>query len=169
MVFKDSSYQLSGKQNLALIKAQNKKTHSFQLSLQPVSASFFFFFCFFWGGTLCMSMYHKCMWPDVTRKLWYSRSSFHHCPSFKGVRTLSLCHFIRYTFLLPCCLQNGLNSSWYKFNKMLTFLSDFTQYCHDASSSYWRFGSSPAIRRWMHCGHKGMNVVWSNALVGCGI
>ncbi len=43
------------------------------------------------------------------------------------------CHFIRYTLLVmgwtPFCLQNCLNSSWHKFNKVLeTFLGDFGPY-----------------------------------------
>ncbi len=45
-------------------------------------------------------------------------------------------HFIRYTLLVrvwtPFCLQNCLNSSWHRFNKVLeTFLRDFGPYCHD--------------------------------------
>ncbi len=46
-------------------------------------------------------------------------------------------HFIRYTLLVrvwtPFCLQNCLNSSWHRFNKVLeTFLRDFGPYCHDS-------------------------------------
>ncbi len=44
-------------------------------------------------------------------------------------------HFIRYTLLvtLPFCLQNCLNSSWHRFNKVLeTFLRDFGPYWHDS-------------------------------------
>ncbi len=45
-------------------------------------------------------------------------------------------HFIRYTFLVPgwtpFCLQNCLNSSRHRFNKVLeTFLRDFGPYWHD--------------------------------------
>ncbi len=46
-------------------------------------------------------------------------------------------HFIRYTLLVlgwtPFCLQNCLNSSWHRFNKVLeTFLRDFGPYWHDS-------------------------------------
>ncbi len=46
-------------------------------------------------------------------------------------------HFIRYTLLVPgwtpFCLQNGLNSSWHRFNKLLeTFLRYFGPYWHDS-------------------------------------
>ncbi len=46
-------------------------------------------------------------------------------------------HFIRYTLLVPgwasFCLQNWLNSSWHRFNKVLeTFLRDLAPYCHDS-------------------------------------
>ncbi len=38
-------------------------------------------------------------------------------------------HFIR----TPFCLQNCLNSSWHRFNKVLeTFLTDFGPYWHDS-------------------------------------
>ncbi len=42
-------------------------------------------------------------------------------------------HFIRYTLLVPgltpFCLQNCLNSSWHRFNKVLEiFLRDFGPY-----------------------------------------
>ncbi len=45
-------------------------------------------------------------------------------------------HFIRCTLLVPgwtpFCLQNCLNSSWHRFNKVLeTFLRDFGPYWHD--------------------------------------
>ncbi len=45
-------------------------------------------------------------------------------------------HFIRYTLLVPgwtpFCLQNCLNSSWHRFNKVLeTLLWDFGPYWHD--------------------------------------
>ncbi len=45
-------------------------------------------------------------------------------------------HFIRYILLVPgwtaFCLQNFLNSSWHRFNKVLeTFLRDFCLYSHD--------------------------------------
>ncbi len=45
-------------------------------------------------------------------------------------------HFIRYTLLVlgwtPFCLQNCLNSSWHRFNKVLeTFLRDVGAYRHD--------------------------------------
>ncbi len=45
-------------------------------------------------------------------------------------------NFIRYTLLLPgwtpFCLQNCLNSSWHRFNKVLeTLLRDFGSYCHE--------------------------------------
>ncbi len=46
-------------------------------------------------------------------------------------------HFIMYTLLVPgwtpFCLQNCLNSSWHRFNKVLeTFLRDFGPYWHDS-------------------------------------
>ncbi len=42
-------------------------------------------------------------------------------------------HFIRYTLLVPGCLQNCLNSSWHRFNKVLeTFLRDFGSYWYDS-------------------------------------
>ncbi len=46
-------------------------------------------------------------------------------------------HFIRYTLLVPgwtnFCLQNCLNSSWHRFNKVLeAFLRDFGPYWHDS-------------------------------------
>ncbi len=46
-------------------------------------------------------------------------------------------HFIRYTLLVPgwtpFWLQNYLNSSWHRFNKVLeTFLRDFGPYWHDS-------------------------------------
>ncbi len=46
-------------------------------------------------------------------------------------------HFIRYILLVPgwtpFCLQNCLNSSWHRFNKVLeTFLRDFGPYWHDS-------------------------------------
>ncbi len=46
-------------------------------------------------------------------------------------------HFIRYTLLVPgwtpFCLQNCLNSSWHRFNKVLeTFLRDFGPYWPDS-------------------------------------
>ncbi len=46
-------------------------------------------------------------------------------------------HFIRYTLLVlgwtPFCLQNCLNSSRHRFNKVLeTFLRDFGPYWHDS-------------------------------------
>ncbi len=46
-------------------------------------------------------------------------------------------HFIRYTLLVPdwilFCLQNCLNSSWHRFNKVLeTVLRDFGPYWHHA-------------------------------------
>ncbi len=46
-------------------------------------------------------------------------------------------HFIRYTLLVPgwtpFCLQNCLNYSWHRFNKVLeTFLRDFGPYWHDS-------------------------------------
>ena len=46
-------------------------------------------------------------------------------------------HFIRYTLLVlgwtPFCLQNCLNPSWYRFNKVLeTFLREFGPYWHDS-------------------------------------
>ncbi len=46
-------------------------------------------------------------------------------------------HFIRYTLLVlgwtHFCLQNCLNSSWHRFNKVLeTFFSDFGPYRHDS-------------------------------------
>ncbi len=46
-------------------------------------------------------------------------------------------HFIRYTLLVPgwtpVCLQNCLNSSWHRFNKVLeTFLRDFGPYWYDS-------------------------------------
>ncbi len=49
-------------------------------------------------------------------------------------------HFIRYTLLVPgwppFCLQNCLNSSWQKFNKVLeTFLRDFGPYWYDSIKS----------------------------------
>ncbi len=45
--------------------------------------------------------------------------------------------FLRYTLLVPgwtpFCLQNCLNSSWHRFNKVLeTFLRDFGPYWHDS-------------------------------------
>ncbi len=45
-------------------------------------------------------------------------------------------HFIRYTLLVPgwtpFCLQNCLNSSWHRFNKVLeTFLWDLCPYWHN--------------------------------------
>ncbi len=45
--------------------------------------------------------------------------------------------FIRYTLLVPgwtlFCLQNCLNYSWHRFNKVLeTFLRDFGPYWHDS-------------------------------------
>lgn len=53
MVFKDSSYQLSGKQNLALIKAQNKKNSFLSTKFTAGVCFFFFFFFAFFGGALC--------------------------------------------------------------------------------------------------------------------
>lgn len=50
MVFKDSSYQLSGKQNLALIKAQNKKNSFLSTKFTAGVCFFFFFFLLFLGG-----------------------------------------------------------------------------------------------------------------------
>ncbi len=56
----------------------------------------------------------------------------------KGRRTYTLTgHFIRYTLLVPggttFCLQNCLNYSWHRFNKVLeTFLRDFCPYWHDS-------------------------------------
>ncbi len=46
-------------------------------------------------------------------------------------------NFIRYTLLVPgwtpLCLQNCLNSSWHRFNKVLeTFFRDFGPYWHDS-------------------------------------
>ncbi len=46
-------------------------------------------------------------------------------------------HFFRYTLLVPgwtpFCLQNCLNYSWHRFNKVLeTFLRDFGPYWHDS-------------------------------------
>ncbi len=46
-------------------------------------------------------------------------------------------HFIRYTLLVPgwtpFCLQNCLNYSWHRFNKVLeTLLRDFGPYWHDS-------------------------------------
>ncbi len=53
-------------------------------------------------------------------------------------------HFIRYTLLVtgltPFCLQNCLNSSWHRFNKVLeTFLRDFGHIDMIASHSCCRF------------------------------
>ncbi len=137
-------------------------------------------------------------------------------------------HFIRYTLLVPgwtpFCLQNCLNSSWYRFNKVLeTFLRDFGPYCHDSitavaadlstahpwceSPSYttskgalldwdlvtveaiwvkwthchvqetvwdWfelcdmlHYPAGSSIRRWVHCIHKGMDMVSNNTQVVC--
>ncbi len=49
---------------------------------------------------------------------------------------LSTGHFIRYTLLVlgwTFCLQNCLNSSWHRFNKVSeTFLRDFVPYWHDS-------------------------------------
>ncbi len=137
-------------------------------------------------------------------------------------------HFIRYTLFVPgwtpFCLQNCLNSSWHRFNKMLeTFLRDFGPYWHDSITqllqiccrSMIRISRSTtsqscfiglrscdcrghlskvnslscsrnmkddlsfvawciillevAIRRWVHCSHKGMDMVSNNTQVGCGI
>ncbi len=59
-----------------------------------------------------------------------------HTHTHKYIYTLTG-HFIRYTLLVPgwtpFCLQNCLNSSWHRFNKVLeTFLSDFGPYWHDS-------------------------------------
>ncbi len=53
----------------------------------------------------------------------------------------SLVTFIRYTFLVPdwtpFSLQNCLNSSWHRFNKVLeTFLRDFGPYWHDSITQW---------------------------------
>ncbi len=136
-------------------------------------------------------------------------------------------HFIRDTLLVPgwtpFCLQNCLNSSWHRFNKVLeTFLRGSAPYWHDSITQLlqirrlhihdanlpfqhipkmlywteiwwlWRLEYSEltvmfkkpvwddlsfvtrrvtlmkvAIRRWVHCGHKGMDMVskqWSGRL-----
>ncbi len=134
-------------------------------------------------------------------------------------------HFIRNTLLVPdwtpFCLQNCLNSSWHRFNKVLeTFLRDFGPYWHDSITQLLQicrqhiydanlpFHHIPkcsivlrysdcgghlskvnslscsrnqsemiwciillevAIRRWVHCSHKGMDVVSNNTQVGCGV
>ncbi len=138
-------------------------------------------------------------------------------------------HFIRYTLLVPgwtsFCLQNCLNSSWLRFNKVLeTFLRDFGPYWHDSITQllqicrlhihdvnlpfhhipkvlYWieiwwleviwvkwthchvqetslrwfelcdmvHYPAGSSIRRWVHCSHKGMDMVSNNTQVGCGV
>ncbi len=135
-------------------------------------------------------------------------------------------HFIRYTLLVPgwtpFCLQNFLNSSWHRFNKVLeTFLRGFGPYWHDSITQicrlyiqdvnlsfhhipkllYWieiwwlwrpfeeselivmfkkpvwddlsfvtvYYLAGSSIRRWVHCSHKGMDMVSNNTQVGCGV
>ncbi len=163
--------------------------------------------------------------PIKTKCVWYACIYIYiyiHTHKLTG-------HFIRYTLLVPgwtpFCLQNCLNSSWHRFNKVLeTFLRDFghidmivshsccrfvgctsmmwisrsstSQRCsiglrsgdcgghlskvnslscsrnqsemiwalwHDALSC-WKY-----IRRWVHCSHKGMDVVSNNTQVDCGV
>ncbi len=156
----------------------------------------------------------------------------HRCCRFYGVTkyiyTLTA-NFIRYTLLVPgwtpFCLQNCLNSSWHRFNKVMeTFLRDFCMYWQDIITQllqicrlhiydvnlpfhhipkllYWlRSGDCGGylskvnslscsrnqsemiwalwycaiscwkyIRRWVHCSHKGMDMVSNNTQVGCGV
>ncbi len=70
----------------------------------------------------------KVKWPTVL--VWSEANPTEAVYSLTG-------HFIRYTSLEPgwthFCLQNCLNSSWHRFNKVLeTFLRDFGPYLHDS-------------------------------------
>ncbi len=74
-----------------------------------------------------------------TKLIWYIskiKDCTTHTHIYIYIYTLTG-HFIRYTLLVPgwtpFCLQNCLNSSWHRFNKMLeTFLRDFGPYWHDS-------------------------------------
>ncbi len=76
----------------------------------------------------------------MTQKIGVSlnRNHINKCNYYINTHTHTLTgHFIRYTLLVPgwtpFCLQNCLNSSWHRFNKLLeTFLRDFGPYWHDS-------------------------------------
>ncbi len=80
-------------------------------------------------------------------------------------------HFIRYTLLVPSWtpfyIQNCLNSSWHKFNKVLeTFLRDFGPYWHDSMKWISRSTTSQRCSIGLRSGDCGGHLSKVNSLSG---
>ncbi len=179
----------------------------------------------FWWFVLNITLWGKNFSPDLKPQSHHllNKVILRKCP-FYSEKITQLHHAS--TGLDPFCLQNCLNSSWHRFNKVLeTFLRDFCPYWHDSimqflqicrlhiheanlpfpphpkgalldwdlvtveaiwvkwthchvqeTSPRWlklcdmvHYPAGSSIRRWVHCSHKGMDMVRNNTQVDCGV
>ncbi len=98
---------------------------------------------YFWGFLVHWKLFNESVFHFLFYTLCFVYVYIHtntHTHTHTHTHTL-IGHFIRYTLLVPgwthFCLQNCLNSSWHRFNKVLeTFLRDFGSYWHDSITQF---------------------------------